>query len=137
MVLTAARELADECGHTRISSQHLLFGLFALGTGIPFHILSQLGYSIDSLREMIAAEAPVSACTGDAEPRFDTSAAAALHRAESEAVARRHTYTGTEHMLLGLLSEEHGGAAHLFAMRGVDVEEVRRTIVAELDPVVN
>src|SRR5437868_3728612 len=107
MVLTAARQLADECGHSRISSQHLLYGLFAVGSGIPFHIISRLGYSIDLLREMIAAEAPVSACTDETEPRFDTPAAGALDRAESEAVARRHTYTGTEHMLLGLLSEEH------------------------------
>jgi len=42
-----------------------------------------------------------------------------------------HTYNGTEHILLGLLSEKSGGAASLFAAQKVDVARARQVILNE------
>ena len=39
-----------------------------------------------------------------------------------------HTYIGTEHLLLGLLKEETGVAAHYLNERGVDIREVQSTL---------
>ena len=42
-----------------------------------------------------------------------------------------HTYIGSEHLLLGLLAEDSGVAAHLLGQRGVTVDAVKR-VVAEI-----
>jgi ATP-dependent Clp protease ATP-binding subunit ClpC len=131
--LEHARQLARNLGHPRIASQHLIFGLFQFGSGVHFHVLSSLGFTSESLRQAIAAEPPVATATATG-PAFDISATEALKRAETEATAIDHTYTGTEHILLALLSEEHGGAAHLFASRGVDLSSTRQTILGEIQP---
>ena len=131
--LESARHLAHDLGHSRVGSQHIVFGLFQLGSGVHFSVLRSLGFTSASLRQSIAAEAPVGSVPASG-PTFDISATAALKRAESEATAISHTYTGTEHILLGLLSEEHGGAAHLFALRGDDIAKTRQTILTERQP---
>jgi ATP-dependent Clp protease ATP-binding subunit ClpC len=107
-------------------------GLFLLGSGVHFSVLQKLGVSADSLRRSIVAAGPV------AEPTqaigglvFGGSAARALERAAQQAAAMSHTYTGAEHILLGLLSEESGGAAELFAAYKVDVAKVKQVIVDE------
>jgi len=128
--LESAHALARDLGHSRVGSQHLVFGLFQLGSGVHFSVLRSLGFSADSLRRAIAAEAPVGSISADG-PTADISATAALKRAEMEATALSHTYTGTEHILLALLSEERGGAANLFASRSVDTTKTRQTILHE------
>jgi hypothetical protein len=49
----------------------------------------------------------------------------ALAMAREEAVRLRHEYTGTEHLLLGLLREEKGLAAQVLNGAGVTVETAR------------
>lgn len=128
--LESAHQLARELGHSRVGSQHIVFGLFELGSGVHFSVLRSLGFTSDSLRQAIAAEAPVGSIPARG-PTSDISATEALKRAGTEATGMNHTYTGTEHILLALLSEEHGGAAHLFASRGVDNAKVRQTVLHE------
>ena len=128
--LESAQQLARDLGHSRVGSQHIVFGLFQLGSGVHFSVLRSLGFTSDSLRQAVAAEAPVGSVPASG-PTSDISATAALKRAETEATAMSHTYTGAEHILLALLSEEHGGAAQLFASRGVDNAKVRQTILHE------
>jgi ATP-dependent Clp protease ATP-binding subunit ClpC len=129
--LENARQLARDLSHSNIGSQHIVLGLFQLGFGVHFCVLRGLGFTSDSLRQAIAARVPVDTVpqTG---PTFDISATATLQRASAEAAAMCHTYTGTEHILLGLLAEEDGCAAHLFASRGVDIAKTRQTILREL-----
>ena len=125
---TEARAL----GHPSIGSQHLVLGLFLLGSGVHFSVLRQLGFTAESLRKEIARLGRTAENTKEVrEFVFDISAAEALERADQEAVAMSHTYTGTEHILLGLLSEKSGGAASLFAAQNADVTEARRIILNE------
>jgi ATP-dependent Clp protease ATP-binding subunit ClpC len=48
--------------------------------------------------------------------------------AQDEARAFRHNYIGTEHILLGLLREEHGLAARVLDSFSVSVEETRAQV---------
>jgi ATP-dependent Clp protease ATP-binding subunit ClpC len=119
-------------GHPTVGSQHLVLGLFLLGSGVHFSMLRQLGFTAESLRRQIAALGPTAESTKlIGEFAFGISAAEALERANQEAAAMSHTYTGTEHILLGLLSEKSGGAASLFASQGVDIAKARRVILNE------
>ena len=61
--------------------------------------------------------------------RFTGRAQNALNGALREASALGHTYIGSEHLLLGLLSEEASIAAKLLTARGITAETVRRGVV--------
>jgi ATP-dependent Clp protease ATP-binding subunit ClpA len=49
-----------------------------------------------------------------------------------EALALRHNYIGTEHILLGLLREGRGGAARILRDAGVSHAEARKAILSRL-----
>jgi excisionase family DNA binding protein len=52
--------------------------------------------------------------------------------AESEAQRLEHSYIGTEHMLLGLVSESEGVAARVLSSFGVELDKTRNEIVSIL-----
>ena len=61
--------------------------------------------------------------------RFTTRAQNALNGALREAAALGHTYVGSEHLLLGLLTEGEGIAAKLMTARGLRADRLRGAIV--------
>ena len=127
-----AEEEARRLGHPCVGSQHLLLGLFLLERGVQFSILRKLGFTTESLRQCIAAIGPVSEPTQAIGTFvFGVSATHTLERAAHEAETLSHTYTGTEHVLLGLLSERLGGAASVFAAHCADVAKGRQMILDE------
>jgi len=68
--------------------------------------------------------------------RFDTftdGAKRALVRAQTEALRRRHTHIGPEHLLLGLTGSDAGTAARILTALGVDRHHVRRAVAGALD----
>ena len=60
--------------------------------------------------------------------RFTSGARTVVELAQVEARTLRHGYVGTEHLLLGLLGEEHGIAARALRDAGVTAEAVRRDV---------
>jgi ATP-dependent Clp protease ATP-binding subunit ClpA len=57
--------------------------------------------------------------------RFTSGARRVVELAQAEAHSMRHAYIGTEHLLLGLLGEEHGIAARTLRAAGVTAAAVR------------
>jgi hypothetical protein len=49
-----------------------------------------------------------------------------------EALALRHHYIGTEHVLLGLIREGEGLAAEVLVLRGVGLDDLRRRVLSAL-----
>src|ERR1700720_4157705 len=64
--------------------------------------------------------------------RFTERAKKVLTLAQEEAERSHHSYIGTEHLLLGLLREHDGLAAHALANLGVDIDAVRQVIESVL-----
>jgi ATP-dependent Clp protease ATP-binding subunit ClpA len=64
--------------------------------------------------------------------RFTERAKNVLRLAQEEAERSRHSYIGTEHLLLGVLREADGIAAQTLANLGLDIIRVRQTIEAVL-----
>ena len=56
-----------------------------------------------------------------------------LIRSQREAKRLHHTHIGTEHLLLGLIGEEAGGAATVLARLGVAPPRVRRAVERGLE----
>jgi ATP-dependent Clp protease ATP-binding subunit ClpC len=57
-----------------------------------------------------------------------------LALAAKEASELKHTYLGTEHILLGLIREGDGIAARVLKDLGVELERTRQETLKELDP---
>jgi len=60
--------------------------------------------------------------------RFTDRARRVVHLAKEEAWLLRHNYLGTEHLLLGLLYEGDGVAAHALISLGVSLDDVRARV---------
>src|SRR5438309_2537466 len=60
--------------------------------------------------------------------RFNDRAKRVLALAQDEAVRFNHNYIGTEHLLLGLVREGEGVAAHVLNSLGVELSKVRKAV---------
>ena len=128
--LENARQLARDLSHqtSAVSTSSLVYSNWASAFISPFSVASA-SRRIRSGRRLRRGSPSAPFHRG---PTFDISATATLERADAEADAMRHTYTGTEHILLGLLAEEDGGAADLFASRGVDIAKARQRVFVRI-----
>ena len=66
--------------------------------------------------------------------RFTERARQVVVLAQEEARVLRHTYIGTEHLLLGLLREEDGIAARVLGALGITLEPVRAEVARIVGP---
>src|SRR5947209_17762466 len=64
--------------------------------------------------------------------RFSPGAKKVLTLAQEEAERSHHSYIGTEHLLLGVLREDHGVAAMVLKDLGVEISQVRSAIESVL-----
>jgi len=127
-VLTLAQEEAERSHHSYIGTEHLLLGLFREREGLAAKVLNNLGVEIGMVRQTIESVLgrndriiiqqiiPTSRVKKVIEISFD------------EARRMEHNYVGTEHLLLGLLIEGEGIAAHVLEDLGATAERVRPEI---------
>jgi ATP-dependent Clp protease ATP-binding subunit ClpC len=66
--------------------------------------------------------------------RFTEPARQVVVIAQEEARALQHNYIGTEHLLLGLLREEQGLAAHVLGSLGLTLEKARARVIRIVAP---
>jgi len=94
--------------------------------------LESLGISLEEARDRVEEIA----CRGQDTPAghipFTPPAKRVLEGSLREALQLGHTYVGTEHLLLSLLSEDGGIAAQVLAGRGAGHDLVRERVVAVL-----
>jgi ATP-dependent Clp protease ATP-binding subunit ClpC len=63
-----------------------------------------------------------------ADRPYTSRAKRSLELADQAAEIFGHSYIGTEHLLIGLLDEEHGPAAQILHKLGVTADAVRREV---------
>jgi ATP-dependent Clp protease ATP-binding subunit ClpA len=124
-VLTLAQEEAEHAHHSYIGTEHLLLGLLRLQQGLAFRALSNLGIELGQVRQTIESVlarnerviihqiVPTSRVKKVIEISFE------------EARRMGHSSVGTEHLLLGLLIEGDGIAAHVLTDLGATLDAVR------------
>jgi ATP-dependent Clp protease ATP-binding subunit ClpC len=134
-VLALARKEADRFNHNFVGTEHILLGLIKLGQGVAVNVLQKMGLDLETVRmevEKQVGTGPDQKMIGNIPytPRVKK----VLDLARREAKNLNHTYIGTEHILLGLLREGDGVAAHILRNLDVDIEQTRQEILRELDP---
>jgi ATP-dependent Clp protease ATP-binding subunit ClpC len=124
-VLTLAQEEAERSHHSYIGTEHLLLALLREDEGLASKVLHNLGVEIGKVRQTIESLLgrneriivqqiiPTSRVKKVIEISFE------------EARRMGHNYVGTEHLLLGLLREGEGIAAHVLEDLGANLDKVQ------------
>lgn len=134
MVVSSAQGEANLLDHNYIGTEHLLLGMLAEGDGIAGKALTDLGLTLESVRE--AVEYVVGrgggVPTGHHTP-FSMHGKDVLEKGLRQALLLGHSYIGTEHLLLGLLEiKESTNAEKVFAHLGLEADDVRQQVLVRL-----
>jgi ATP-dependent Clp protease ATP-binding subunit ClpA len=126
------RESLD-VGHSFIGTEHILLGILREPEPQVAEILARAGADVGHLVARTERALPDRSIVEIAPDivgfeRLTEFARGAIALAQEEARALNHNYVGTEHLLLGLLREEQGGAARALAAVGVTLEAAREQV---------
>ncbi len=134
----AARREAIRRGHGEVLPAHIALGLLHEPEGLAAKALMALGAPPDAAREALEATLPP-ATAGARVPKhipFVPRAVKVLQVSLREALALRHNYIGTEHILLAVLQfEEADGRGGLTSL-GITPERAREWLLAEIERIV-
>ena len=121
--LVIAQEKAIEFKHNYVGTEHVLLGLVEEEKSVSARALAALGIKGKELEaEVIAAVGKGTHSGGQLQMTPRTKHV--LNLAQEAANSRGHNYIGTEHILLGLLSDGGGVAMQLLASKGIRPEDV-------------
>jgi len=125
-----ARREAQRFHHEYIGTEHILLGLIQEGQGVAANVLKSMNIDLEKIRrevEKIVKAGP--AMEPSVQIPFTPRAKKVVELALEEASNLGHNYIGTEHLLLALLREQEGIAAHVLLALGVRLEEVRDEVI--------
>lgn len=130
-ILSFAQEAALELGHDYVGTEHVLIGLTKVKNGVAAKALEELGIVTEDIFE--AVEEQVGRGNKKATSIYMTPRVKhVLELAIQVANRMNHNYVGTEHILLGLLSDGGGvavGILRAMNIRSNDIVEAIRHIL--------
>lgn len=134
-VMNLARREADRFRHNYIGAEHVLLGLLKLGQGVAVSVMENNGINIAALAEriektLIPGNAPGTEGSLPYTPRVRK----LLTMAGEEAKSLRHTYIGTEHILLAILRDSDGLAWHALSSAGLSYDSALKGVQQEISP---
>ena len=134
-VLSFAQEVALELGHDYVGTEHVLIGLIKVKNGVAAKALNELGLSAETIIEDV--EEHIGRGNKKASSVYMTPRVKhVLELAVEVANHMNHNYVGTEHILLGLLSDGGGVAVGILRnhnIRANDIVDTIRTILGSSD----
>ncbi len=133
--LNIARREADRFHHNYIGAEHLLLGLLKLGDGVAVSVMERCGINVGELASRIEQSlVPGTASGTEGTLPYTPRVRKILTMAGGEAKALRHTYVGTEHLLLAMLRDEDGLAWHALTSSGLTYEKARQGVIETISP---
>ena len=134
-VLSFAQEAALELGHDYVGTEHVLIGLIKVKYGVAAKALNELGLSAETIIEDV--EEHIGRGNKKVSSVYMTPRVKhVLELAVEVANHMNHNYVGTEHILLGLLSDGGGVAVGILRnhnIRANDIVDTIRTILGSSD----
>ena len=133
-VIKLAKKEAQKLNHNYLGTEHVLLGLLKLGQGIAVNVLKNLGVDYEGVLaevETMVGFGPEMQVYGD--PTLTGKVKKVFEFANEEASQLNHNYVGTEHLLLALIRQTDGVAAQILENLNVNLKEVRKEILKELE----
>lgn len=132
-VVVLAQDEARQLGHGYIRSEHLLLGILAHGRGTGGETLAQFGVELDQAREnLVAILGPTPGPDRSGHLPFSRRAKQVLELSLREATELGHTYIGTEHILLALITEDSDVAVDLLVRQAAAPAPLREELLRQL-----
>ncbi len=134
IVMDLADQEARQSHLGYVGTEHILLGLAGEGEAVGATVLRKFGADLSTLRTAVAKLVRPGPDTVPMAGRLPQTPRArkAVEYAVEEAWALRHNYVGTEHLLLGLLQATDGIAARALVNLGLNLEDIRRTVLTML-----
>lgn len=133
-VIKLAKKEAQRLNHNYLGTEHVLLGLLKLGQGVAVNVLKNMNIDFETVRgevEKLVGYGPEIQVYGD--PALTGKVKKVFEYANEEAANLNHNYVGTEHLLLGLLRQTDGVAAQVLENLNVNLKEVRKEVLKELE----
>ena len=115
---------AERLGHTYVGSEHILLGLLQIGSGVAAAVLNKSGVTAEKIEELIRRDIGCGTPTKLSPDYFTPRAKKVIETAMSGCSSMGKKYIGTEHLLIGILSEGDNYAIRFLNALGVDVASV-------------
>ncbi len=120
IALNQAINSAEQLGHTYVGSEHLLLGLLRVGSGVAASVLIGNGITAENIEELLKETIGYGTPTKLTPDHFTPRAKRVLETAVAGCNNMGKKYVGTEHILLGILSEKDNYAIRFMDKLGVD-----------------
>ena len=124
--LNAAILFAEELGHTYIGSEHILAGILKEDDSSAAEIIKKNGIDFDTISEQMELDIgkgmPSNLTPNDFTPRTKR----ILETSLLEARKMGHSYVGTEHILLALISENDCYAVKYLELFNADIDKIKK-----------
>ena len=128
--LNSAIKLAQGYGHNYVGTEHILLGL--LSEGSVDNALNNEGVTFDKIDELIKNEIGVGNPTRLTPDDFTPRAKRIIELSFQIARAMRHSYVGSEHLLIALLKEDDSYAVKFIGDCGASVSTVLENLLNEI-----
>jgi ATP-dependent Clp protease ATP-binding subunit ClpC len=129
-VIFFARYEASHLGAHSIQTEHVLLGLIREGKGLTQRLLNRGSVKMDEMRRQVEGRCRYGdQVSTTVEMPLSPEVKRVLALAQDEAEQLGHSYTGTEHLLLGLLREDTATAAEVLRENGLTLQFLREEIV--------
>ena len=119
--LNQAINSAELLGHTYVGSEHLLLGLLKIGGGVAAIVLGKSDITAEKIEELIRSQIGCGTPTKLSPDYFTPRAKRVIESAMSNCNSVGKKFVGTEHLLLGILSDGDNYAIRFLNELGVDV----------------
>lgn len=129
--VAAAQEEAGKAKHAAIGPEHLVLGLLAGPDTLAARAFVDLGTDAAAVRAAVATPGTEKKSVKGHLP-FSPAARKTLQLVFSEALRLGHNYVGTEHILLGVLSDDQDPSARALTALGVTHPAVEEWVLAQL-----
>jgi ATP-dependent Clp protease ATP-binding subunit ClpA len=113
-IIELAIDEARKMGHSHVGTEHLLLGIVREGEGVAARVPESL--------------ATLRAYSGSGLDRLDDAARRVLALARNEAIGLGHSWIGTDHLLLGLISANGTVAQRALGELGVKLDRARESV---------
>ena len=122
--LNQAISSAEQLGHTYVGSEHLLLGLLKIGSGVAASVLNRNGVTAEKVEELIRATIGCGTHTRLSPDYFTPRAKRVIETAMAGCSNMGKKYVGTEHLLIGILSEGDNYAIRFINEIGADTSAI-------------
>ena len=119
--LNSAISSAEFLGHTYVGSEHLLLGILKIGSGVAFAVLNKNNVTSEKIEELIRSKIGCGTPTKLSPDYFTPRAKKVIEVAMTGCSNLGKKYVGTEHLLIGILSEGDNYAIMFLNELGVDI----------------